>query len=67
LFGRLFIAARLGAPGIRVAPYQDGGELPIHATRPALIGTREGAMNNIFYIIGVVVVVLVILSYFGLR
>jgi small-conductance mechanosensitive channel len=29
--------------------------------------TREGAMNNIFYVIGVVVVVLVILGYFGLR
>jgi len=28
---------------------------------------KEGAMNSIFYIIGVVVVVLVVLSYFGLR
>ncbi len=36
-------------------------------TSPGLIGTREGAMNNIFYVIGVVVVVLVILGYFGLR
>jgi hypothetical protein len=36
-------------------------------TSPGLIGIREGAMNNIFYIIGVVVVVLVILGYFGFR
>jgi hypothetical protein len=28
---------------------------------------RRTSMNNIFYIIGVVVVVLVILGYFGLR
>ena len=28
---------------------------------------KEGAMNSVFYIIGVVVVVLVVLSYFGLR
>jgi hypothetical protein len=28
---------------------------------------KERAMNNVFYIIGVVVVVLVVLSYFGLR
>jgi hypothetical protein len=28
---------------------------------------REGPMNNIFYIIGVIVVVLVILGFFGLR
>jgi hypothetical protein len=28
---------------------------------------QEAEMNNIFYIIGVVVVVLIILGYFGLR
>ena len=28
---------------------------------------REESMNNIFYIIGVVVVVLFVLGYFGLR
>jgi hypothetical protein len=28
---------------------------------------KERAMNSVFYIIGVVVVVLVVLSYFGLR
>jgi hypothetical protein len=32
-----------------------------------LLGDKEGPMNNIFYIIGVVVVVLFILGYFGLR
>ena len=30
-------------------------------------GTRRGEMNNIFYIIGVIVVVLAILGYLGLR
>lgn len=30
-------------------------------------GAREGPMNNIFYIIGVVVVVLLILGYLGFR
>ena len=29
--------------------------------------TRSGEMNNIFYIIGVIVVVLAILGYLGLR
>lgn len=28
---------------------------------------KEGAMNNVFYIIGVVVVVLVVLGYLGFR
>jgi hypothetical protein len=28
---------------------------------------KEGAMSNIFYVIGVVVVVLFILGYFGFR
>jgi hypothetical protein len=43
-------------------------------SRPSTPGTAvalqqgaEGTMNNIFYIIGVVVVVLFILGYFGLR
>jgi len=32
-----------------------------------LESTRRGEMNNIFYIIGVIVVVLAILGYLGLR
>jgi predicted nucleic acid-binding Zn ribbon protein len=28
---------------------------------------RRNSMNNVFYIIGVVVVVIVVLGYFGLR
>lgn len=31
------------------------------------LGAKEGAMNNIFYIIGVVVVVLFVLGYLGFR
>jgi hypothetical protein len=31
------------------------------------VGSGGNAMNNIFYIIGVVVVILFILGYFGLR
>ncbi len=50
--------------------------IPTVETLPALrysretsagLSTREGAMNNIFYVIGVIVVVLVVLGYFGLR
>jgi predicted nucleic acid-binding Zn ribbon protein len=34
----------------------------------AVVQARKGeSMNSVFYIIGVVVVVLVVLSYFGLR
>jgi hypothetical protein len=32
-----------------------------------LLDRREESMNNIFYIIGVIVVVLFVLGYFGLR
>ena len=37
------------------------------AERPGPGRGREGHMYNVFYIIGVVVVVLAILGYFGLR
>ena len=35
---------------------------------PSACGTwRNGKMNNIFYIIGVVVVILLVLGYFGVH
>jgi hypothetical protein len=36
-------------------------------SRRRLVSRRRHAMHNIFYIIGVVVVVLFVLGYFGLR
>jgi hypothetical protein len=40
---------------------------PTSGTAVARTPVRRSTMNNIFYIIGVVVVVLFILGYFGLR
>jgi hypothetical protein len=39
----------------------------VATANPKTRGQRENAMGNIFYIIGVVVVVLAILGYLGLR
>jgi hypothetical protein len=42
-------------------------DAPLLVNRAAVAGPKGELMNNIFYIIGVVVVVLVILGYFGFR
>lgn len=41
--------------------------LPLVDSGPTAGPGKERAMNNVFYIIGVVVVVLVVLGYFGFR
>jgi hypothetical protein len=42
-------------------------DAPFLANRAAGAGPKGELMNNIFYIIGGIVVVLVILGYFGFR
>ena len=45
-------------------------DAPMHAQTKQTHGPgpeKERAMNNVFYIIGVVVVVLAVLGYFGFR
>jgi hypothetical protein len=41
--------------------------LPRVGSGPSAGPGKERAMNNVFYIIGVVVVVLAVLGYFGFR
>jgi hypothetical protein len=43
------------------------GDAPDGSEARPRTGDREGSMNNIFYLIGVVVVVLFILGYPGFR
>jgi hypothetical protein len=57
------------ATSLRICRWQNAwhGRCSFLANGAAGAGPKGELMNNIFYIIGVVVVVLVILGYFGFR
>jgi hypothetical protein len=61
------MSASLGRRRVLITSERHGAE---PSCPPAIIGegkTEEGSMNGLIYLVGLVVVVLAVLSFFGLR